>query len=61
MFRNTKSMMLVIFYCTHTQSFKNWTLALGDNGQVFKTTNTGERSAKYKLAKILALSGCAEI
>lgn len=54
-------MMLVKFYCTYTQSFKNWTLALGDNGQVFKTTNVGERSAEYKLEKIPALSGCAEI
>lgn len=51
--------MSVIFYCT--QSFKNWSLALGDNDQVFKTTTMGDRSAEYRPGKILELSGSAEI
>lgn len=56
-----KSTRSVIFYCTNTRSFKNWTLALGDNGQIFKTTTMGERSALYRLEKTLKLSGSAEI
>lgn len=51
--------MLVVFYCTYTQSF--WTSAFRDNGQVFKTTAMGERSAEYGLEIILELSGSAEI